>query len=1770
MRIIKSIGIILLILFVLFFACVLVAFKTGILTDYARDYAVSEIQRVTGKNIRIGKIEIGFIDNITIRDIEIPVGRTIGPEGDFLSIKSIAIRYNLIDYFFRKTQIDKSLSSIIIHSPTFFLKKENNEFNLSKFLSTLNLDNGQAQGQHGGPPLPINRLFIDNGKIIYEDKDRKFFGTLNDIKGSILLKDIKQVPQSIFINLRCSTGKDKHENLDFFYVHSFAKNNYKTSITIDRADMLQWFDYLVPGNNYTVQKGVFSAGMSDEGDGFTPSQEHLAGNLKIENCGIKFTNGMEISDINSAVFLKEGKIQTKSTSFSAFGGSADIKGEASDVFKKMQYNITLAFKSIDSGKINPDNFKGGVNGSLNITGDKDNPLIAGSIDWDDGELHGIPVKNLAADFDYKAGVINISKIKGMLADGQTEGSGKVILKKNAGKSLITVNVTGSKIKQVFNRSDFKGMMNASLKISGKLDSLKIKANISSNEAGFSGINTKNLKGELNIDGDKITGLLTFDSNKYKGLELAAGVKLEKNGFTISNLSLFNRETKLMSAAGNYSSASKKINVDVSFEKIILSNFDMDYLKDRQLDATLSGGILLRGTSDAPIVDFTLNKIPVIVRGVRYKLDAQGEYADNAITLTNLDFGGQLSANGSFSFKTKLFNAETRFSGFKGDIISELTKLRQFDNSVINGNASIKKQAGGYAGEVKLSAVYQKGLYKEASLDIKGENGQFSINKIYIKQTGGLLKASGSYAVKNDDSMSLTLQGLMQDYKINDKLTAKSNFSISTYFSGENNTRAGAFKADFTGVYLNGKQMDDLNMDFKTENNEVPSFSVLWGEEYSATGRITGGENPKINMIATVNNADLYPIYTIFNLRDKPLGKDSLIKGQVKIDGGLDNASFNCVLSQQEGTVKGSGDVGIKKEGIFYKLSRINVKYEAENLSLENFGVIFDQNFDGTGKLTASGSLNGQADNVSGHGELIMTSGRIFDTPYDSIEVQYGSENKKITLEKGVLNYKSSYINLSGSSLELKDKGDYYTTLKADMKDFVFQSNKLNGLLNFYGRIANDKKLLIDGSLESDNFIFKNYNFKPFMLKINYSDDELLLESKKGKGDMKADIKVEKDALLFKEFYIKDRFGFEIAKIKGKLNKSKGDSDMAMEVGNMDPQTVNDLLGWDHTWKGTLSGMIKVSGNMQKPSFTIDVKVSNGTVDNVDFDVFSGLITLKNDWVNLSPVQNMILSKAGKYDVSISGKIPAPISKEGIEKLKGAQMDVQAELKGGDLSVLKFLPWVDDASGLTEADLNIKGTTEFPEASGKVNVTDGDLKIKYLFGDVQHLYASILIKNNVIDIYTLKGETKKGTIQIKNLAEGNGGMLKGLHLDTVNWKVVNIGDKAVFSNTPEMEFLDGSADLDLSVSGPLDGPDIKGTMKFTNCRVTYPPKMSQQKTETGAEGGNFVKNINWDVAIYAGENVYFYNDTTEVSMKIKDKPLLLKGRGDMMDMNGDILIDRGTYKYVNTDFSIDTTKESKIMFDNTRLPMMDVYMTATLSGIDMRQTDMNGNDIKQPDGTVASKSTDITVNLHSYGRPGNITIDVTSVPSYDKNRIFYIMTFGRDMDSSNMVNQGDISRAVDMIGNFLVKQPVIANTVKKIVPVDVIGFKITGLTNFLSGNAGKTTAQNAATGTAKTGPTEVELDMGKYFMEKLYVGYNLILTDTPLLTGIQTQNGWTIEQSLSAEYSIDATKKFVISKTFAPGLSLNPLPDYFGIQSIVTFSDWGKDKSASRATPTPTK
>jgi autotransporter translocation and assembly factor TamB len=1748
MKIVRRIFTVMVLLLAVFAAVLVIAFKSGFLTSYARDIVEAELLKATGKNIRIEKIELGFVNNISVLGVSVPAGRTLTQSGEFAHIKAVIFRFNIIDIFLKRQNIEKTLSHIIIESPVIYVTKKNNVFNVSDFVESLKKAPSPPSATAGAQlPIPLNKILIENGAVVYKDEDRSFASGLNSIKGTISLS---QKNNNIKVFVSGKTAGSDRKNVTASYEQQLKTGNFSTKINVKNEKISSWFGYIDNSGKVTATAGEFDISISASGHEFDPAKMQIKGALTLRNGNILVKDGPVFENVTADALVENTNVELKDLSFILYGGRGVIKGNMEDIFNTRKYTALMALTDIKGEKINSGLLTGNMRVAVNVRGDINSNRIEGGYFWDNGSFKTATVKDIQAKFLFEKNRLTVQTLQGIIGGGVLKGSGGADLA-GAKKISFKAGLTGASTAKLLGSDDFKGALDMEFNAGGTIDTPNAKAVIRTNSVFYKGSEIRNLKGvfDLKKGSVKITGNTIFDYGKYTGLSLDTDVGITPDKITINNINLKSGKMRLLNVSGFYGLNDKKLDIYSAFTGLVLSKLDIEYLKGKDIDGVFNSAITFKGTSDLPEISAIVKMDDLKIKGEKYTVDGELLYGNNILKISRLNFNNNLTGDANFSLKKKIFEINASVKSLNGDAIKELSGINAFGGCVINGTVNVKKETAGYGGNVDLNAVYAAGVYRRIEIKAGGQNNDFDIEKIYAGQKSGSMTASGSCLIKNDTDVALHLKGNLKNFYINDALSADCDFAHSTIVTLNDDALEtfSRFKAD--NVNLNGKKSDTLDVLVKTRGKNVNDMRLSWGDAYSASGRFYygNGDKPFVELNVKLKDADLYPIFRLAGKKRDGLPEGSLLKGNIKISGEADSASLTAEIMQGQSQVKLNGTVQIKKKGLKYEAGNITAKYELVNAYIDKLGKIADPKFSQKGRANGSGELKGTLDNPEASGELMIFDGLIAGLPFEDVSMKYSLKNKKVSLDQFKLNYRSTSLDLSGSSLEFLDNDAVMANITARSSNYKLNGNKTNGTVNISGKFVTGDNPLFEGNVVSDNFTFKNHNFKPIGLKINYSKDGLVFNSIKGAYKINGDVKFLEKSTLINNLEITGPAGKETVTGSGSIQNETGDSDLTIDGKGVDPQIADDLLGWGHKWAGEVSGNCKISGNVKNGlAYTIQLKVENGSVDGVDFDLGSAIVAVKDNWVDLSPVDPITVTKIGKYEVHIGGKIPAPSTDEAAAKMRGVPMDLKVTMKDGDLSILKFLKFIDDAQGPADLNIRITGTKEFPSVNGKLDITDGTIKLKYLFKELKHVYANLLVHDNVIDIYDLKGDTERGTIKVSNLEEKNGGMMKFMNINTFNWRITNIGDKIRITDTPYLEFIKGDADVDIAVTGPVDGPLIKGTVKVSDFTYQYPVK---SKDKSGAEvkvneADNPIKKITWDLDIYGGDNVKFFSsyqtNYADVTLDMGTKPLKLQDRGNDMKMTGVVKIKKGTYKYLNTEFNVDAVKESKVLFDGTLKPMLDVFATVDLKHILI--VDSLSRELRPMD---------LTVNLHLYGRVGDIKMDMSCVPPLgmnEYNRLLYIVSFGKDMDPQTPLTSDDLKRVADSIAGFWLKKG--GEQLKQWTPFDIIDIKA---------NPSELIKQPASAGpvsATNTAATVFEVGLGKYLTDRLYVNYNLKLLD-PANT-INQQMGMGFEQQVGFEYSLDDVNKLKVYKAFSdPYLGTNEL--YMGIESRWQFGSWGWDQ-----------
>lgn len=277
MNVLKKVLIGLLITVVVLVAAAYVALKSGIFTSKVKEYAKQEIAKLTGKEIDIEKIEIGLVNHVTIKNLSIPLKRNNSEGGEFINVKSIIFRFNIVDLFVYKKDIDKTLSHVIVQSPVIHIKKENEKFNIEDFINSFTFGAAGATATADAAPkisIPVSRMFIEEGKVTYEDVDKKFLADVSDLKGSV---NYRQKSNSVRVYLAGKTQSGDKRNLKIDYTYFITGGSFKTEVSFKDAELKTWLPYVLPKENAVINDGIFSLDLFAQGTEFKPGKFTLKG-----------------------------------------------------------------------------------------------------------------------------------------------------------------------------------------------------------------------------------------------------------------------------------------------------------------------------------------------------------------------------------------------------------------------------------------------------------------------------------------------------------------------------------------------------------------------------------------------------------------------------------------------------------------------------------------------------------------------------------------------------------------------------------------------------------------------------------------------------------------------------------------------------------------------------------------------------------------------------------------------------------------------------------------------------------------------------------------------------------------------------------------------------------------------------------------------------------------------------------------------------------------------------------------------------------------------------------------------------------------------------------------------------------------------------------------------------------------------------------------------------------------------------------------------------
>jgi hypothetical protein len=525
------------------------------------------------------------------------------------------------------------------------------------------------------------------------------------------------------------------------------------------------------------------------------------------------------------------------------------------------------------------------------------------------------------------------------------------------------------------------------------------------------------------------------------------------------------------------------------------------------------------------------------------------------------------------------------------------------------------------------------------------------------------------------------------------------------------------------------------------------------------------------------------------------------------------------------------------------------------------------------------------------------------------------------------------------------------------------------------------------------------------------------------------------------------------------------------------EELTGVLGWAQEWKGAAYGNLSVRGTTTTPRTIVSIKVEDGSVQGVAFDLAQATVHVEEGWVKLAPLGPIRISRRQAYLMEVSGLVPLD---DDHGKPKGP-LEVQAHLKEGGLGFFASLPGITAAEGPLQLDLSFSGDRSDPTVNGSLRVTGGSITPAWLLTGLEKVDLFAQIQDGQVQLQQAQARVvDDGPLLRLELAAKDqpAFVLERWQPERFNLRLRSSASGLPVRSTAQLRFLDGSIHPDLLLGGGWLDPAVSGSLSFDKgslekALVTWPPKFSPPlpKVEEGGEPG-FLDRIEWNLGMAARKDVMLRTDVAQVFVDTGEEGLHLQGALPHRSLEGRLQVIKGSIDYLLTTFDMAADRPSWVEFRGEDAPQLEFNGTKRV-----RDALLNGEVQRR----------DAEVRLHAFGPLGQIEMSLSSDdPSLTKDQLASLAGFG--IDSSDQRNQGGFAR-------LLGKAPasVLTRFARRSGLVDVVDVRLPGVEEALAGNGqaqGLSGPSQTAADSSPTSKALVEFSAGKWFTENLFVGGNM--------------------------------------------------------------------------------
>ncbi len=347
----------------------------------------------------------------------------------------------------------------------------------------------------------------------------------------------------------------------------------------------------------------------------------------------------------------------------------------------------------------------------------------------------------------------------------------------------------------------------------------------------------------------------------------------------------------------------------------------------------------------------------------------------------------------------------------------------------------------------------------------------------------------------------------------------------------------------------------------------------------------------------------------------------------------------------------------------------------------------------------------------------------------------------------------------------------------------------------------------------------------------------------------------------------------------------------------------------------LNAILNLSGNINggitTPILNLSHNLNSIQINNTAIDSISGNILLENDR-RFFASETINFMEGGNLDI------------DGSYSFNDEQLSLSSSLQSLPISfILSFFGDQVAGDGQLNGNLRAEGTIESPQFSGSLGLKGESLEVG-IWAPIKNYQAQIDFRNERAELKGVRGQFVDGNFEI-------GGAFNLLDLDNF-WDLSLSGQRLYF----DYGSLEGPFDTELSFSGPLLDPLLKGKISLYDFLIAIPfdwpaaQGQNEADEDDNDDGGSFVPRL--DLELIPENNVRVKNSNLDILVQNGDLNLdFNQERDNSLMMEGRLRSSEGRFNYYNSRFTLNNAEALFTQVDEGDIPNLLVNATTYASG-----------------------------------------------------------------------------------------------------------------------------------------------------------------------------------------------------------------------------------------------